>query len=125
MYICMHVNIHLYNYIHIYTYTSLVYISNLSKVLDYEPESVEALVAKAKSLKAGGSKVEALATLRHAQLCQPNNKEINRAIHRSATKLIDKYSESYYETNWTNFNCGYCENKESATLDFDNYNLID
>ena len=91
MYACKYTFVQLYTHLHIYI---AGFISNLSKVLDYEPESVEALVAKAKSLKAGGSKVEALATLRHAQLCQPNNKEINRAIHRSATKLIDKYSES-------------------------------
>ena len=58
-----------------------IYLS-VYQVLDYDPESVEALVAKAKSQKSGGSKVEALATLLTAQLCQPTNREINKAINR-------------------------------------------
>jgi len=59
------------------------------QVLDYDPESVEALVAKAKSQKSGGSKAEALATLLTAQLCQPTNREINKAINRLRYEVED------------------------------------
>ena len=67
---------------HLYLICSYDLDCDVVKVLEFTPECVEAMVAKAKACKAAGHKPEALAILTSAQGLVPANRDITRAINK-------------------------------------------